>query len=247
MTPHRADSIDVLRGMAMLWMTVFHFCFDLSHFGLWPQDFRADPWWTQQRTAIVSLFLLCAGCGQAMALDAGWGWARFARRWGYIVAAAALVTLGSWWMFPQSFIYFGVLHGMAVMLVLVRLLAGAGQHLWWLGAVMLALPWVAQALLQGPWAAAAPWFDGRALNWLGLVARKPWTEDYVPVFPWLGVMCWGMALGQLLLHHHWAGLRWVAPPALHWLAWLGRHSLGYYLLHQPLMIGALMLWLALRH
>ena len=142
MTPHRADSIDVLRGMAMLWMTVFHFCFDLSHFGLWPQDFRADPWWTQQRTAIVSLFLLCAGCGQAMALDAGWGWARFARRWGYIVAAAALVTLGSWWMFPQSFIYFGVLHGMAVMLVLVRLLAGAGQHLWWLGAVMLALPWV---------------------------------------------------------------------------------------------------------
>ena len=54
MTPHRADSIDVLRGMAMLWMTVFHFCFDLSHFGLWPQDFRADPWWTQQRTAIVA-------------------------------------------------------------------------------------------------------------------------------------------------------------------------------------------------
>lgn len=83
--------------------------------------------WTQQRTAIVSLFLLCAGCGQAMALDAGWGWARFARRWGYIVAAAALVTLGSWWMFPQSFIYFGVLHGMAVMLVFVRLLAGVGN------------------------------------------------------------------------------------------------------------------------
>lgn len=128
MTPHRADSIDVLRGMAMLWMTVFHFCFDLSHFGLWPQDFRADPWWTQQRTAIVSLFLLCAGCGQAMALDAGWGWARFARRWGYIVAAAALVTLGSWWMFPQSFIYFGVLHGMAVMLVLVRLRRGECGH-----------------------------------------------------------------------------------------------------------------------
>ena len=29
----RFDSIDALRGVAILWMTVFHLCFDLSHFG----------------------------------------------------------------------------------------------------------------------------------------------------------------------------------------------------------------------
>ena len=68
--------VDALRGLAMVWMTVFHFCFDLSHFGLWPQNFRADPFWTVQRTAIVSLFLFCAGLGQAMALHQGQGWGR---------------------------------------------------------------------------------------------------------------------------------------------------------------------------
>ena len=111
---------------------------------------------------------------------------------------------------------------------------------------MLALPWVAQALLQGPWAAAAPWFDGRALNWLGLVARKPWTEDYVPVFPWLGVMCrawrWATAAAPALV----VCAGWRRQRCTGWPGW-GRHSLGYYLLHQPFMIGALMLWLALRH
>ena len=39
----RFDRVDALRGVAMLWMTAFHFCFDLSYFGNGAQDFRADP------------------------------------------------------------------------------------------------------------------------------------------------------------------------------------------------------------
>ena len=53
----RHDRLDALRGLAMVWMTVFHFCFDLNHFGHIRQDFYGDPFWTWQRTAIVSLFL----------------------------------------------------------------------------------------------------------------------------------------------------------------------------------------------
>lgn len=117
----------------MVWMTAFHFCFDLSHFGYWPQDFRADPLWTVQRTLIVSLFLGCAGLGQAVAWQRQVGWARFARRWSQITACALLVTVGSFLMFPRSFIYFGVLHGMAVMLVITRLTAGWGRWLWLAG------------------------------------------------------------------------------------------------------------------
>ena len=149
-SPHaRYDSVDALRGFAMLWMTVFHFCFDLSHFGYWPQSFRADPFWTLQRTAIVSLFLFCAGLGQAIALQQGQGWVRFGRRWLQIAGCAVLVTVSSWVMFPQSFIYFGVLHGMAVMLVVARCTAGWGHWLWLAGAIALALPWCAKLLLSG--------------------------------------------------------------------------------------------------
>ena len=57
------------------------------------------------------------------------------------------------------------------------------------------------------------WFNGKGLNWLGLVARKPFTEDYVPVFPWLGVMWWGLASGQWLLR---PGGCCSGPWALRW-------------------------------
>ena len=240
----RFARVDALRGLAMVWMTVFHFCFDLSHFGLWPQEFRTDPFWTLQRTAIVSLFLLCAGLGQSIAVAQGQSWARFGRRWAQIAGCALLVSAGSAWMFPASYIHFGVLHGMAVMLVVARLTAAWGAGLWVAGAVALATPWLAAWALQAAGPELAAWFNSRWLNWLGWVTRKPFTEDYVPVFPWLGVMWWGMALGQWLHRRHAAVLAGRVPAALGGLAWLGRWSLSYYMLHQPVMIGALMLWLA---
>ncbi|MFY3386367.1 heparan-alpha-glucosaminide N-acetyltransferase [Paracidovorax sp. MALMAid1276] len=236
----RYDTVDALRGFAMVWMTVFHFCFDLSHFGYWPQNFRADPFWTVQRTAIVSLFLFCAGLGQAIAWQQGQGWARFARRWLQVAGCALLVTAGSVVMFPQSFIYFGVLHGMAVMLIVARLTAGWGRWLWLAGLVAVALPPTAHALLSGPWADASAWFNSKPLNVLGLVSRKPYTEDYVPVLPWLGVLWWGLAAGQWALRQR--GGSWLTVPLaapLAPLAVLGRWSLSYYMLHQPVMIGLL--------
>src|SRR5664279_4344530 len=102
----RFDAVDALRGLAMVWMTAFHFGFDLNQFGYIKQDFYRDPLWTWQRTLIVSLFLFCAGLGQAIAVAQGQSWPRFWRRWAQVLGCALLVTAGSWWMYPKSFIYF---------------------------------------------------------------------------------------------------------------------------------------------
>ena len=239
MPAQRFDSIDALRGAAIVWMTVYHFAFDLNHFGWWRQDFYADPFWTWQRTAIVSLFLFCAGLGQAIAHVQGQSWSRFWKRWAQVAACALLVTAGSLWMYPKSFIYFGVLHGIAVMLIVVRLTAGWGRWLWIAGAIAMAMkPFAAWAHQAWP---ILDFLDQPAWNWLGLVGRKPITEDYVPVLPWLGVMWWGMAAGQWLLAHRKSLVNAALPSAARPLAWLGRWSLTWYMLHQPLMIGALML------
>lgn len=229
----------------MVWMTAFHFSFDLNHFGYIHQDFFSNPVWTWQRTAILSLFLFTAGLGQAIAAHQQQGWPRFWSRWARVAGCALLVSAGSYLMFPQTWIYFGVLHGMAVMLVLVRLTAGWRRWLWLSGGLAIAIGLIAQYGLY-TWA-NAEYLNSRSMNWLGLITHKPRTEDYVPLLPWLGVMWWGMAAGQWLLLHRPAWLSGSNLPAgalaqtvVRGLALPGRWSLSYYMLHQPVMIGVLM-------
>ena len=79
-----------------------------------------------------------------------------------------------------------------------------------------------------------------------MITHKPRTEDYVPLLPWLGVMWWGLAVGQWLLARR--AVQLSAPLAfdhrllggpLRGLSLLGRWSLSYYMLHQPVLMGSL--------
>lgn len=224
----------------MVWMAVFHLCFDLNQFGLWapPQSFRADPFWSWQRVVIVSLFLACAGLGQAVAAERGQTAASFWRRWTQVAACAVLVSLSSWWMFPRSWIHFGVLHGMAVMLVLLRWLGPVvgtpSRWPWGVGTGLL-------ALLLPHWA-RDPVFNASVWHWTGLVTRLPVTEDYVPVLPWFGVMIWSFCAGAVMLR--WRS-DWLSAPVCvlaRPLARLGRWPLSFYMLHQPVLLALVSIW-----
>lgn len=226
----------------MIWMSVYHLAFDLNYFGWIKQDFYHDPIWTWQRTAIVSLFVWVAGLSQTVAFQRSINWATFWRRWMQIAGAAVLVTIGSLFLFKQSFIYFGILHSMAIMLIIVRLTAPlSAGWLFILGALLIMAQWAGPILIS-----LHPGLDmlnARAWNWLGLISRLPVTEDYAPLVPWLGVMWWGAAAGQWLCPR-WQG--WLNGRPLfgsigRGLIWLGQHSLSYYLLHQVVFMGVL--WL----
>ena len=232
----RFDRLDALRGVAIVWMAVFHFCYDLNYFGFIRQNFYTDPLWTQQRIAIVSLFLFCAGLGQAVAVEQGQSWPRFWRRWAQIAGCALLVSAGSALMFPRSWISFGILHGIAAMLILARLIAPLRGGLWIVGLLAILLPQFVQH----------PFFDARWTNWVGLITRKPVTEDYAPILPWLGVMLWGLAAGRWALSHRRGWFTGALARPLAPLAALGRWSLSFYMVHQPVLIGAMMAVVALR-
>lgn len=242
---NRYDRLDLWRGCAMVWMACFHFSFDLNQYRIIPaQNFYGDPFWTTQRLCIVSMFLLGAGASQAVAVATGQTWPRFWRRWARIAACAALVSLGSLLMFPRSWISFGVLHGMAVMLILLRLL---GMRLPPARLARAPLAFAGVAAVAGvawmlPHWVAQPFFDTRLTNWVGLITHLPPTEDYVPVLPWFGVMLAGYLVAALLLVHARTAFTAPVPSFVRPLAVLGRWSLAFYMLHQPILIGSLELF-----
>ncbi len=233
----RLQSVDLLRGLAVALMIGFHFSYDLAHFGFARFDFYRDPFWLHARTLILSTFLLTAGISLTLATRSGVRWRPYLRRLGWIAGCAALISLASHLMFGPRWIFFGVLHFIAVASLI---------GLPFVRAPRLALA-AGLALLVFGNSFVHPVFDRPVLQWIGLMTRKPPTEDYVPLLPWFGVVLVGVFLGDRL----WARApsarlaRWRSDrPTARLLACAGRHSLPIYMLHQPLLIGAL--WLVKR-
>ena len=224
----RVPAIDAIRGVAIIAMIAYHFCFDLRHVGLTAWDFYRDPFWLLARTLILSSFLLLAGVSLVLADATGLGRARFWRHVVLIGACALGVSLASYLIFPRSYIWFGVLHAIALSLILMRPVVAHPRIALVLGLVVVA----AGVTLS------SPWFDTRIWGWIGFMTTKPETEDYVPLFPWAGVMLVGIAIGHALMKNEFRAL--VAFARLpRFVKWLGRHSLAVYMLHQPLLLGAL--------
>jgi uncharacterized membrane protein len=229
----RFQLLDILRGVAILAMIVFHIGWDLYYFGYSNVDVTTEFGWVVFQKAILSSFLLLVGAGLVLGHGDGIRWPSFWRRFGLVAAAALATTAGTYWMFPEFFVFFGVLHAIALFL-----LAGL--------AFLRLTPWLTALLgvivIAANFAWNDPAFSSRELGWIGFWPVSPPTSDVVPIFPWFGVVLLGIAGMRLILAGplapRLAGWHSDASPA-RGLAFLGRWSLLIYVLHQPLIIGVL--------
>ncbi len=216
-------------------MAVYHFAWDLEFFGYVAPGMTAEGGWKLFARAIASSFLFLVGVSLHLAHGRGIRWTPFLKRFAMVAAAAAAISAATWLAVPGGFIFFGILHQIALASVL--------------GLAFLrlpALPTFAAAVLV----AAAPQFlrseifDHPALWWVGLSSVHPRSNDYVPLFPWFAAVLCGIAAGRLAeaggLFRRMAGIS--LSGATRPLRWAGRHSLGVYLVHQPVLIGCLWLF-----
>jgi uncharacterized membrane protein len=232
---NRIELVDFARGSALLAMFAFHFAYDLSYFGLIETDIPAEHGWRWFARLIAGSFLTLVGVSLVLATRGGLNRAAFLKRLAMVAGAALLVTLGTRIAMPDAFIFFGILHHVAVGSVLALPFLALPT-----GVVVAAVP-VAFAL---PWLVDHSLFDRTGLVWLGLSELPVRSADFVPVFPWFGCVLAGIVLARLFLPRarSSAALRWRARslPA-RTLVWGGRNSLLVYLVHQPVFIGVIML------
>ena len=229
----RIPAIDLARGAALIGMAIYHLSWDLAYFRIIPGAFPIDPPMRLFSHVVAGAFLLLVGVSLALAHSAGVNRPGFLRRLAIVGAAAALVTLATRAFAPGETIYFGILHCIALASVLALLLVRAPT---WIALAAAALAFA------GPLIFVNPRFDAPTLVWVGLSTWTPTTLDWRPLFPWSGFVFLGLGLTRLA-PQSWTSsplARW-RPVAASWRAWTwaGRHSLAIYLVHQPILFGAL--------
>ncbi|PAP94592.1 heparan-alpha-glucosaminide N-acetyltransferase [Mesorhizobium wenxiniae] len=232
--PKRIIAIDVARGVALLAMASYHFTWDLEFFGYTDPGLTAFGWWKFYARCIASTFLFLVGVSLFLAHGKQIRWNGFWKRFAMVAGAALAISAATRLATPDSFIFFGILHEIA----LASLLGLAFLRL----PALLTLV-VAAFVITAPLYLRSEIFDHPALWWVGLSATNPRSNDYVPLFPWFGAVLVGIAAAKLAftsgLLTRLAGLtpgRWTNP-----LVFIGRHSLAFYLIHQPVLIGSV--WL----
>ncbi|MBO6902040.1 MAG: DUF1624 domain-containing protein [Rhizobiaceae bacterium] len=225
----RIELLDLARGVALVAMAVYHFAWDLEFFGYAEPGMTAVGGWKLFARCIASSFLFIVGFSLYLAHSAGIRPRSYLRRLAMVAGAALAISLVTWFAVPGGFIFFGILHQIALASVL--------------GLLFLRLPWFVSAatavfFVAAPWYLRSTMFDAPVLWWIGLSSSDPVSNDYVPLFPWFGAVLAGIAAANLATG---VGLmerlrfsmgRWSSP-----FRFLGRHSLIVYLVHQPLLIA----------
>lgn len=205
-------------------MVVFHISFDLNNFHFIHIDIynQHSLNWFYFRMVIVSLFILCVGISLALVNENGVNFKKALKRFALLGLASAAVSIASYITFPSSWIYFGVLHSIAVMSLLALF--------------FVRFEWV--ALFVGIVIVVGFKLDYLNMHWLYELLKEPLhlpkhTEDLVPLTPWFGVVLIGIFLGKKRLFLFPLKSNRVSES----ISFLGKHSLVIYLAHQPLFFG----------
>ena len=230
--PSRLFALDAFRVFAIVMMIAYHFIYDLKYFGYVDWNTPLGNGFRQWRSSIVFGFVFAMGVSMGLAHGRGRKPRAFWKRVGQIFACAVLITVVSIFMFPDSYIYFGILHFMVIASFLTFALIGRPKIALFLGV----------SILVSFWAGWVPY--GWPVN---LISGLPgYTEDFASPFPWLGVACIGTALGEYLTTHpelkdkisNWEIGGWLCKT----ISFAGQRSLSIYMLHQPVLFGLIISW-----
>lgn len=226
--------LDFIRGIAIILMVMFHISFDLNYFHFIHIDIynHHSLHWYYFRLVIVTLFLLSVGISLVLSYENTLNRKKLIKRLIVLGGASALISLVTYFIFPHSWIYFGVLHFITL-------------------ATLLGLPFIRHeyiALILGVSIILLYKFDAISMhpifNFIAPYLHLPHrTEDLVPLTPWFGVVLIGIFLGKKRLFL----FPLVQNSFTQKIAFLGKHSLFIYLAHQPLFFGAIWAISAMTH
>jgi len=248
----RIEMIDALRGLSVVLMVAHHFLYNLVYFFDAPEWLFTNPVFDVLHYLFAGLFILLSGVSS-----------RFSRsniKRGLITITLAMGITAATWLMEMP-IWFGVLH----LLGFSMLFFGLTQKIWDLIPNKVA-PAVYTALIAaGAFATSRIEFAFESLaaqNWFSVLgwwhnieeidySLLPWQPgfifasfDYFTVIPWFFVFLLGTSAGIYIKYNKFPEWFYTKKPPV--FPAIGRKALIIYVLHQPVLYGAMMgIWFLL--
>ncbi|MGM0510283.1 MAG: heparan-alpha-glucosaminide N-acetyltransferase [Thermoplasmatota archaeon] len=226
--------IDALRGIAVLMMITFYAAFDIYFFGDIGLDIHRTMWWLLARIT-AAVFIVLVGVSLTLSLSRlgkvqkNEIIKKYLKRGLKIFSWGLLITGITWIFLRESFIIFGILHFIGISIILaVPFLERRYSNLL-LGAILFLIGVILYTME----------FDFSYLIWLGFQPEGLYTLDYFPLLPWFGVVLIGIFIGNMFYADFERKIDLPdlsQTPPFKQLAFLGKHSLLIYLIHQPLLL-----------
>lgn len=215
--------IDVLRGLALILMIIYHLLYDLNEFFHVNIAYNEGLFYFMGKTAAV-LFILVAGISCSFSRNNTLRAFKLIL-WGYIIFFVTNIVV------PGSNIVFGILHFLGVCLLLYPIFKNIHPYLLALtgAAIILTGEITSKLSINHNW-----------LVPLGFEGQNFSSVDYFPLIPWYGVFLLGISIRKIVYKQNRSLIKTVNK-YFRPLAAVGKHTLIIYLIHQPIIMATLYL------
>lgn len=233
----RLYAMDELRGFAVLFMIVYHALYTLAYLYRLEWAVKAFEHLVPAQPFGAALFIVIAGVSSNVSHSN-------VKRGLRLLPLALVISIVTAVATPSAMIWFGILHFLAVCMLLFGWLQPYYQKIpfsWWavIGCVALyfftkMIPWGYMGF--GPVEVIpmpAVLYEQQWLFPLGFYGASFSSADYFPLLPWGFLFLAGAFLGKPVAEGK--APVWMYPSRLPFLSLVGRHALIIYLLHQPII------------
>ena len=227
--------LDSIRAITLISMLSYHFCVDLQMFGMinWLYSTPSVIW--QKSICITFIFLsgLCFQMGKHKI-----------RRGIIVFSCGVAISLFTYIFMRDIFISFGILSFMGFAMLIttpldllfkkIKFNHWVGFFLFltlfvvtfnmWKGSVLFGLVKMPDFLYKNVFTA-----------YLGFPYASFFSSDYFPIFPWIFLYLTGYFAYMILKRYNL--LRFLTKPRCKPLEFVGRHTLWFYMAHQPIIYG----------
>lgn len=240
---NRIHLLDSLRGLAIIFVVVYHLLYDLVFFfNSFPVDILYSPVLSTMRITFVIILISVSGVCTSFSRN-------IFKRGATLYLIGQFITLVTSIILPNEVIVFGILSFLGVSMLIYGVLKPLFDKISW---YIQFTVWIFLYIIFFDFSEsntihlfikdiAIPnvLTTNEYLYPIGIITNNFTSSDYFPLVPWLFIFFAGTSLSIPIIQKKFP--KWFYQIRMPFLDFCGRHSLSIYILHQPIIYG--LLWL----